>query len=208
VIDLSITVPGDPIATARPRHGKSGHTFIPTRSTDYQDVVALLVRQAAPARDLECPFRVYVDFYCSDYHRKDLDNLLKSIMDGITKSRLWVDDSQVQQLAAQVFRGQGNARAEVHIQEIDDLSPRLKVCPQCGKPVLYQRKVFCSQACRDVGTKTVIPCKVCGCPMELPRSMALLRVTCSRTCKGKLKKLKNLGLVVGDGGGVLVQDDE
>lgn len=189
---IFITAPGDPVATARGRHGRNGHVFTPSRSLEYQNAIALLVRSASSASELVCPFRLEARFYCSDYHRKDLDNLLKSVMDGITKSRLWRDDSQVQQLSATVFRGQGNARAEVTIEEIADLSPRSKRCPQCGKPTLYRRKVFCSQACREAGTKVDVACAVCGAAMRLNRSTAVLRKTCSRACKGRLKRMGNL----------------
>lgn len=48
----------------------------------------------------EAQVRVHVDFYPPDRRRRDLDNLLKAVLDAGTKCGVWRDDSQVIEIHA------------------------------------------------------------------------------------------------------------
>jgi Holliday junction resolvase RusA-like endonuclease len=114
---VRFTVPGDPVPLARPRLGKGRRVYTPARSSQYQDLVALLVRSVAPAgRDSQALFGIQAEFYRSTARRCDLDNLLKSILDGITRAdRLWADDSQVREIKARLYLKCARPRAEVEV---------------------------------------------------------------------------------------------
>lgn len=113
---VKFTVLGDPVPLARPRLGK-GRVYTPARSNQYQDLVALLVRTVAPAgRNPMTLFGVRADFYRATAHRCDLDNMIKSILDGVTRAaRLWADDSQVREIKARLYLKCVQPRAEVEI---------------------------------------------------------------------------------------------
>jgi Holliday junction resolvase RusA-like endonuclease len=114
---VRFTVMGDPVPHARPRLGRGGRVYTPGRSNKYKDLVALLVRAAAPAgRDREATFGISADFYRKTAHRCDLDNLLKSVMDGITRAeRVWADDSQVREIRARLYLKAAEPKAEIEV---------------------------------------------------------------------------------------------
>lgn len=97
---VQITVPGDPKPTARARTGAQGggHHFTPKPSRDAQDRVRLAWLEAVRTVDwpLE-PTRQYavrVTFHRATFRRADLDNLTKTVLDGLNRVA-FPDDSQV-----------------------------------------------------------------------------------------------------------------
>lgn len=97
---LSFDVPGEPIPKARPRVGKHG-TITPKATRAYQRSVmirALAARQAhAVARGawpMAGTYRLEVDYARSTERRHDVDNILKSVMDGLC-GVLFDDDCRV-----------------------------------------------------------------------------------------------------------------
>ena len=111
-----ITVYGAPFGKQRPRHTKSGHTYTPQRTREYEDRIGTLWKRDYGqdcSEDNRRPVRIYVEaFYpipqsTSKANRQkmldreifptvkpDLDNVIKSIMDGLN-GLAYVDDSQV-----------------------------------------------------------------------------------------------------------------
>lgn len=110
---LTFAVKGPPKPKARPRHTKSGITYTPKATRDYEKVVRTAAMAALSKWRLENggekwltdgPFSLSVFFFfgLNKDGRKpkrpaDLDNCLKSISDGIQKL-LMDDDSQVDEL--------------------------------------------------------------------------------------------------------------
>ena len=114
---MIITIPGRPIPKARPRVFKN-RTITPKRTKDYEARIASAVRAAWSGKPIPKDTGVVV---CIDFHfkrpqrlnrkkdpqlpipktsRPDIDNLAKSILDGITQAGVWHDDGQVQSLIA------------------------------------------------------------------------------------------------------------
>ena len=124
---LHFVVDGNPLPTARPRvvrtNGKV-RAFTPADSKAYQTQVAVHCRHAMslrahgtfPLKDL---VGLQVTFYRDNYRRVDLDNLLKSIMDGMTTAGVWWDDSQVVDLRALKRVSVKEPRAEVSLWTAD-----------------------------------------------------------------------------------------
>lgn len=189
MIRFSFTVPGEPVAHERPRLGR-GHVYTPKKSSDYKDQVASLVKGATRARGQECPFKVEAEFFRSTYHRIDLDNLLKSILDGCTRSGLWKDDSQVHAVAGRIHLGDSCPRAEVTIEEMESQLPK---CVECGKAIPMRlvkefragRRNVCSMACRIAAATETKTCVECGRPFSRKRSLAQKQERCSRECRSK-----------------------
>lgn len=109
------TVAGNPVPKARARAG-NGHHYTPKRTEDYE----AKVRASAPV-GLPClagQVRIRVTFYRKDAQPCDLDNLCKSVLDGLNR-RAFKDDRQVVWLEAMKVIDRENPRAEVEIAEVE-----------------------------------------------------------------------------------------
>ena len=92
-------------------------TLISAKGRAYcKDVTALC--QAAGLRKLEGRLEVVIAACPPDRRRRDLDNMLKGLLDALTHGGEWEDDSQIDQLA--IIRGPIKALGcvEVTISEI------------------------------------------------------------------------------------------
>ena len=118
--NLYFVVPLSPVAKQRARHTKSGHSYTPKKTVDYENAVAIKARESFNSAGLEGefskPIELTLDFYLQrpkrldpdKFKRKkinpepiphdkkpDLDNLIKAVKDGINKSGIWTDDKLV-----------------------------------------------------------------------------------------------------------------
>jgi Holliday junction resolvase RusA-like endonuclease len=64
-------------------------------------------------------FVVTMEFYCATRHRRDIDNLVKTVLDGFN-GVVWKDDAQVMEITARKFLGVNPARTEIVIARVDD----------------------------------------------------------------------------------------
>ena len=117
----SFTAPGQPIPKGRPRHNtKTGNTYTPKRTTDAEQNLGLSFRQQVvgygPPRTSR--FSLSCDFYVSR-DIADIDNLIKTVMDGL-QGFVWVNDKQVKRIGpTQVFIDRTNPRTVVRIVDLD-----------------------------------------------------------------------------------------
>ena len=105
-------VPGEPVAMGRPRFTKSGRVYIPKKTQDAINNIAFYASENISARGIEEPIHLSVLFYFkrpkrmkrgpSVYKAKkpDIDNCLKTVLDGINRSGIWKDDNQVVSMSA------------------------------------------------------------------------------------------------------------
>ena len=104
----SFFVPGDPIASPRPRLGRGG-VYHDDRADSWKATIVseltLYRRAHGLSLYLTCPVELDLQFlfarpkkdahrYWQD-HKPDLDNLEKAVMDALTAGQAWKDDSQV-----------------------------------------------------------------------------------------------------------------
>jgi len=120
---LKFTIPGEPIPKARPRVLKSGHTYTPSRTKEYEEVVKLYCKDAISRTD--CDPSAYdgllkvrisqfykipknaskikrqqmVDGDIKPLKRPDIDNVTKAVLDSLN-GIAYKDDSQVCELHA------------------------------------------------------------------------------------------------------------
>lgn len=119
-MSITFTVPGEPVAKARPRITISGgraHAYTPAKTAAYEQLVAVYAAAAMKkAPLLEHPVRLRLGIYCKvpgSWSKKrrsdalagierpakspDIDNIVKALADGMN-GIVWVDDSQIVEL--------------------------------------------------------------------------------------------------------------
>lgn len=138
-MQIMFTVYGDPVAKGRPRFAKRGNfvqTYTPEKTKTYESEVAMMAKAAMGASEaLEGALEafIYVTFSIpASYSKKrseaclsglekhtkkpDLDNVVKSVVDGMDKI-VFLNDSQITSIHATKVYGE-IAKVEVMVREI------------------------------------------------------------------------------------------
>ena len=113
---INITIPGRPVPKARPRlgmRGKTAYIYTPARTKEYEEFIGWTAK-AAGCKPLEGP--VEVELWCYTKGRADVDNLSKSILDGLN-GIAFEDDSQVVDLHVHKRKVKADERVEIEIRE-------------------------------------------------------------------------------------------
>lgn len=96
---MRITLPWPPSVNRyyrSPNKGAlAGRTLISQEGRAYREVVAALVMESRQSAGLACPLVVDIEAHMPDKRRRDLDNLMKSLLDSLTHAGVWLDDSQI-----------------------------------------------------------------------------------------------------------------
>ena len=109
----SLIIEGEPIAKARPRLGANGNIYTPKTSKDYENMIAWCAKQLPR---FEGGLLVEATFYCSPHRRMpDLDNLIKSLLDGLQKGGVFEDDVQVVEIYARRRLDKAKPRVELSL---------------------------------------------------------------------------------------------
>ena len=130
---VKFTIPGEPVSKGRPRFTRTGFAYTDKRTAKFENLVRLAYSEAYPDRiPSENPVALSVDAYFSipkswskkkkalaadcmiwKTSRPDLDNIVKSVSDGLNEVA-WKDDAQIYML--QAWKGfSENPRTEVEI---------------------------------------------------------------------------------------------
>lgn len=131
------TVPGEPVSKARARFTKQGSktvSYTPQKTLDGERAVkaAYLSIVSELGTDPEAAYAVRAHFYNGTRQRRDVDNMVKLILDGLNKVA-WVDDNQVLEIAARKsFVKKAEAHTLVQIFRIGDMEFPKRACLRCG----------------------------------------------------------------------------
>jgi Holliday junction resolvase RusA-like endonuclease len=116
---LSFVVPGEPVAKERPRTAKfSGKTihYTPAKTKAYEKLVAKCAAEAAaksnwnPGDDNRFGVVIRI-FRKHEGVGGDIDNYVKSVLDGINAGGIWRDDRYVRKLDAELEKFELGDRA-------------------------------------------------------------------------------------------------
>lgn len=113
---IKIVVPGRPVPKARPRFGKQGNVYTPARTKQYEELVAWKTKEVIK-EPLTGNVAVYIKVYVKGDVFPDLDNIAKSILDGMNKVAYY-DDKQVACLAVQRIKSR-EEKVEVELEEVE-----------------------------------------------------------------------------------------
>lgn len=114
------TVDGEPVSKGRPRHG-NGTTYTPAATKRAEEAVGWKFREAARSHkaDADHEYGVVARFHLGTGKRRDVDNLLKLVLDGLNKVA-WADDHQVTDVSARKVRSPGAGRSEIVVYRITE----------------------------------------------------------------------------------------
>ena len=115
---INFFIPGVPVAKGRPRMTKTGHTYTPKKTEEYEELVKLSYATACGNLITDKPvavnilFRMPIPKSCSKKQvtemeanlqkpakRPDIDNLIKAVLDGLN-GVAYFDDKQVVAISA------------------------------------------------------------------------------------------------------------
>ena len=112
---IEFVVPGRPVPKGRPRlgvRGRKAFVYTPPATKEYEKLVGW-VAKAAGCRSVKMPVAVVLDIYVR--RRMDVDNVAKSVLDGLT-GVAYEDDDQVVELLARKHRVKAAAEGRVEIE--------------------------------------------------------------------------------------------
>lgn len=92
-----ITLPWPP-SVNRYYRNVAGKTLISAEGRAYRCAVVNLLAEARTVPPLAGAVAVDIEAHMPDRRCRDLDNLLKGLLDALTHAGLWLDDSQVHDL--------------------------------------------------------------------------------------------------------------
>lgn len=110
-----ITIPGRPVPKGRPRLGVRGRTayvYTPPETKEYEKIVGWVAKSLG-CRPVEGPVSVALDIYIR--RRMDVDNVAKSVLDGLN-GIAYEDDDQVVELLVRKHRVKNAAEERVEIE--------------------------------------------------------------------------------------------
>jgi Holliday junction resolvase RusA-like endonuclease len=163
---------GEPIAKLSPRRARSGARAggkcAPGATKQHRQALAALVAPAIQGTpDGEWAFGVRAVFYVQTHHRKDVDNMLKVVVDAM-KRLVFDDDCQVKEMMAWSILDCERPRTEFVVYRIHKIEREKGVCVRCGAAFRRYRswkaRLYCSRRCNTIAlTSSVeVPCAHCG----------------------------------------------
>jgi len=115
---VRFTIEGEPVPKGRPRlNTRTGTFYTPPTTKTFEGAVAYNA-MSQRERILDGNVEVVVTFYTAKKKPSDLDNLIKSVLDGLNR-HAFADDSQVTEIKAKRIRSE-NPRTEVEVRYAEE----------------------------------------------------------------------------------------
>lgn len=188
------TIKGEPVSKARARftnyRNRGGHAYTPEKTRNAEEQMSQSYRTAGGRleTDSDVTFGISAVFYNGTRQRRDVDNMLKLVLDGLNKVA-WVDDNQVVEVSGRkVFTGdRDTAQTEVVVYRVGRIDRHHQNCQLCGVEFVtyasWSARKFCSRECvatsrRKVRVPRELVCEHCSTTFLAHGSARF----CSRTC--------------------------
>jgi crossover junction endodeoxyribonuclease RusA len=193
------TVDGEPVSKSRARftgQGSKTRAYTPEKTHAAEQVVAWKFRQAARGHRLDpnATYGVFALFFAGTRQRRDVDNMMKLVLDGLNKVA-WPDDEQVVEISARKAPAgtTDDARTEIVVYRVGCVQRLTSRCEQCGKDYQsykswHNKRRFCTNACHLEWRRLrrVRACLHCGQDFE-SRHQA---VYCSKVCTSAHRRIE------------------
>jgi len=197
------TVDGEPVSKSRARFTKKGsktQAYTPEKTHVAEQLVGWKFRAAARGHKLDpdATYGVMALFFCGTRQRRDVDNMLKLILDGLN-GVAWPDDEQVTEVSARksLVLPQ-DARTELMVYRVGYVQRFLAKCGQCGKDFATypswehaeRHKRFCSAECTAAWriARRTRKCEQCGTEF-LSHHATRDQQYCSRPCADMARRV-------------------
>jgi crossover junction endodeoxyribonuclease RusA len=214
MLDLPViakfTVNGEPASKARPRFTKKGSktfAYTPERTREAEEAVEKAFRDVTEGYqpDPEASFGVIALFFCRALTRRDTDNMLKLVLDGLNRVA-WPDDNQVVEVSARKSLVPGNeARTEIVVYRVGWMQKFTEFCLTCSKEFVTHgrtatnrggKRKYCSPECYQARRRDNAPTRACAsCGTEFIRSHRQKSKYCSNECGRKFMGGRKAGAV-------------
>lgn len=208
VVVAEFSIPGEPSSKARARFAKRGnkmHAYTPekTKSAQQQVAAAFLTHTRKKFTDPDVSYSIRAHFYHATMQRRDVDNMLKLILDGLN-GIAYPDDVQViEVIGRKSLVSKEHARTDVQVAQIGTVERPMGTCEYCGDEYrTYNSWIggeaprrFCSSECHRSNQQElrVRKCEECKntfeasgpnaspkfCSVECKRAAGRVSVECS-----------------------------
>lgn len=111
---ITVEIEATPIPKGRPRLNSNGVVYTPRRTKEFEELIGWYTK-AFIKKPYETPIKLLIDIYSRT--RADIDNLAKSIMDGLN-GVAYIDDRQVIDLRIRKFNQVGKEKIIINLEEI------------------------------------------------------------------------------------------
>ena len=115
--EYKIDLPWPPSINHYYARRKGGGTRLDDKARDYRINVKVRVLTAKRIATMTGRIGVIIECYPPDKRKRDIDNLPKGVLDGLTHAGIWEDDAQVDELILRRMRIEKGGRITVTIQE-------------------------------------------------------------------------------------------
>jgi len=102
--DIVLYLPWPPSVNDYYKMTRMGQRYLSKKVREFREQVEHSIQEQAPDLVLEDPLFMEVYLFPPDRRKRDIDNYMKGLLDALTEARLWVDDSQIDQL--HIYRGE------------------------------------------------------------------------------------------------------
>lgn len=119
-MSYELIILGEPVSKGRPRLGKGGRVYTPKQTVEAETLIGWTFRRSVgPLAPPTADVGVSLAFHTATGGRRDLDNMIKLVLDGLN-GVAWRDDIQVVKIEATVARESKPPRTEITIYPIGD----------------------------------------------------------------------------------------
>lgn len=196
---IAVISRGEPRTKIRPRFNtRTGRAYSTPSMKEAQTTLGWDIRFAMVGKEIDAlsGFGVKMAFYTRTRQRRDIDNLIKLVLDAAT-GIVWQDDDQVSELSAVIWKSQSEPRTEITFYQTTP--PLILICKHCGKqfrPGNSRREAqYCSIACVNdshmhksiLNGASFSPCVTCG--KRVYRNAEKTRAYSAHYCSPQCKRM-------------------
>lgn len=190
----TFVVEGEPVSKSRARFTKRGSktfAYTPEKTRQAEERMAWTFRQQTPGHvpNNETAYAVHAQFINGTRQRRDVDNMVKLVLDGLN-GVAWADDNQVVEiLGRKHLETRKTARTIVEIYDVGPVERRQATCAVCGKSYdtfpSWEHKRHCSQECFEASRaeSRKRTCEQCGAPFDRKLRQGSAPRFCSVACR-------------------------